>query len=600
VLTIAKGEVETFGRMQAELFASNAAVLRAISPLAEGTDRLFAEEALALAYELCCPMPFVQAEFEKDFEPGSALESDSLQRFRGLLARAEQGSLLSRFEMDGDRAAPSEAYGACGHVVINQSDLLVVVWDGQRLGKRGGTEETLDEARRKGVPIVWVDAKSPHSWEILTATSHPRLAPTVSCLTPAPGDHTQELRDTIWQALEVPRARVPVHARAGSAPPATTIDEYYGERQPRVNYAPLWKAFRDLLGDGSWPRPEFKVTDFETSVEQDWPPDRVSAHACLIDWLRPFYAWSDKLAVNYSDIYRSAFVLAYTLAGLAVGMALLPLALGWNIFEPHLDETIFVSVELVLILAILVIVWRGRRRKWHERWIDYRLAAELIRHLRLGAGLGSARAFPQVPAQWASYGDPASTWMAWYVRAVERDLGLPSVTLNVAHVRASASDLAKVIDGQLNYHRTNADRCHRIEGRLHNLGLAFLAVTVVACAVHLALGFRVVLASSPWMFGSVVFLAGFLPAMGAAVAGISNQGEFRRVGKRSDAMWERLRDLKKTADALMERLEPTQQATFLPRASGEVADIAFLAAQLMVTEVLDWRVVFLDQPLKPS
>src|SRR6185312_2924144 len=42
-------------------------LFRAISPLAEGADRLFAQEALGLGFELDCPLPFAQPEYEKDF-----------------------------------------------------------------------------------------------------------------------------------------------------------------------------------------------------------------------------------------------------------------------------------------------------------------------------------------------------------------------------------------------------------------------------------------------------------------------------------------------------------------------------------------------------
>ena len=48
------------------LYSGKPPLLRAISPLAEGSDRVFAEEALSLGYELCCPMPFAQEEFERD------------------------------------------------------------------------------------------------------------------------------------------------------------------------------------------------------------------------------------------------------------------------------------------------------------------------------------------------------------------------------------------------------------------------------------------------------------------------------------------------------------------------------------------------------
>ena len=133
--------------------------MTAISPLAEGTDRIFAEQALNLGYELCCVLPFRQAEFEKDFAPGAALEDGLVVRFQ-----PPAGQAKTKFELDGTRLQESEAYGEGGLVVFNQSDSLVVVWDGERLGKRGGTEDTLNEARSRGVTVAWTDAREPRSF----------------------------------------------------------------------------------------------------------------------------------------------------------------------------------------------------------------------------------------------------------------------------------------------------------------------------------------------------------------------------------------------------------------------------------------------------
>ena len=120
--------------------------LAPVSPLAEGTDRIFADQAIDLGYELLCPMPFVQEEFEKDFLPPEALEPDSRERFRGLLKRAREGAGVTTFELDGNRSAAPNAYALGGRVVLNQSDLLVVVWDGQNRAGDGSTVDTAQEA----------------------------------------------------------------------------------------------------------------------------------------------------------------------------------------------------------------------------------------------------------------------------------------------------------------------------------------------------------------------------------------------------------------------------------------------------------------------
>src|SRR5579863_4027711 len=60
----------------AALYAQGAEpVLTANSPLAEGADRIFAEEARRLGYRLTCVMPFPIAEFEQDFSGPTSYEA---------------------------------------------------------------------------------------------------------------------------------------------------------------------------------------------------------------------------------------------------------------------------------------------------------------------------------------------------------------------------------------------------------------------------------------------------------------------------------------------------------------------------------------------
>jgi hypothetical protein len=587
VLSVVKEEVVRFHEDHREFFADSPPTLRAVSPLAEGSDRHFAEQALDLGYALCCPMPFPQAEFEKDFEGSRALEPDSRNRFRRLLARAVAEASLTTFELDGARTNEASAYGAAGQIVLNQSDLLVVVWDGEHQGKPGGTEETFAEARRRGVPIVWIDACAPHPWRVLDA-SMPLPAGRAATGDPDPLAH---LKKQVRETLDLPP---PPPRSADQVAPRVALEDFFRETKPRTNRAVLWKCFRDVVGDGRWPKPDWKVEDFEEAVLGEWPRDESTAAARLVDRLRPFYAWPDKLAVRYSDTYRSAFILVFLFAAAAVGFALFPWAAGWVDVADHWMEALFIIAELVVIVAILGLVRRGHRRRWHERWIDYRLVAELVRHMRLVISLGGGRSFPTPPPFLASYGRPGATWMAWYVRAVERDLGLMSATMNSAHLLEFLDHLLELVLGQRQWHHTNAERCDRIEKRLHLTGLVLLWATVLAVGLHLLFALAPALAP-PWLPRALTFLCGFLPALGAALYGITNQGEFRRIEKRSRAMGEHLKDLHERARDLKQDLERGQAQDGLP--SRRVVALATDVAQLMAGEVLDWRVVFLDRPL---
>lgn len=191
ILGIIKSEVLAFSKTHAHLYDPSPPILRAISPLAEGTDRLFAEQALDLGFELCCVMPFPQAEFEKDFAPGNTLESDSLASFNGLLARAETESNLTRLELPGSREHPEQAYGDAGRAVLDHSDILIVVWDGEDRGKLSGTEETFRDARNRGMPVVWVDAQAPHVWQVFAPGDS---LPKGAAIKPAPHDDQKTIK----------------------------------------------------------------------------------------------------------------------------------------------------------------------------------------------------------------------------------------------------------------------------------------------------------------------------------------------------------------------------------------------------------------------
>ena len=177
ILETIKNQTLTAWRDYRANYSDDEPLLTAISALAEGTDRLFAEAALEVGFALACVLPFPSDEYAKDF----AENSDSLLQYRELLARAS-----SSFELDGMRDDDVDAYGTCGRVVLNQSDLLVVVWDGQRRHRGGGTEDTLEYAVSRGVPVAWINAHAPHHWQLIDERSGMPRAPRTK--PPAPTD----------------------------------------------------------------------------------------------------------------------------------------------------------------------------------------------------------------------------------------------------------------------------------------------------------------------------------------------------------------------------------------------------------------------------
>ncbi len=609
----------------AALYAQDAPLLRAISPLAEGTDRIFAEEALKLGYGLCCPMPFAKAEFETDFAHGKAPEPESVQRFNDILAAAREGPGLVTFELDGDREAEGAAYGAAGRVVLNQSDLLVVVWDGHKRAGEGGTVDTLHEALTFHVPVLWIDALEPKEWMVLRADDDlDRLKQDGRCTPKArPGSAAESAArplDDIISGIVRQEVGLP---EPGGAEARAHAAAYFAEQRPSRHFAVVWKCFRDLVGNGRFRKFEFaaRTQDYILDIEGDWPvrPDDLDAKSTepnppewiygLNTLLRPHYAWADKLADRYADDHRSAGVFSYGLVALAVLIALLPMAAAWNHGHDRLRAACIVG-EFVILCFILGIQLFGNRRRWHDRWTEYRLLAELVRELKFLVPLGGGRPLPRTPIHLAGHGDPARSWMSWQLRAIARSIGLQTTRVDKAYVGQCLAELTRVAgsnggretddrrlaSGQYGYHLSNDRAYETIHKTLGKVALSLLFLTIVG--ICLDFGFYLTRSSlekttfdlegvGRWL----TLASAVIPALGASVAGIQHFGEFARLAKRSRSMADGFRQFGVRIRTLRDRLAADEQVKL-----SAVIPIASDMAETMVDEVIDWRVVVLDPP----
>jgi hypothetical protein len=129
--------------------------LHFISPVAEGSDRIVAKAALRLGYKLHCILPFAKTLYEEDFE-----SAESKAEFHTLLEKA--ASVLELPNHPTSAATRNAGYTAAGRKVTAESDLLLVIWDGQEARGEGGTGQMVKEALEHSRPVVWINAKAPH------------------------------------------------------------------------------------------------------------------------------------------------------------------------------------------------------------------------------------------------------------------------------------------------------------------------------------------------------------------------------------------------------------------------------------------------------
>lgn len=125
--------------------------LTAISPLAEGADRIVAKEVLRReGGSLKVVLPLKEDDYIEDF-----LTEESKMEFRDLLSDAEESITLP------PKDKRHKAYEAVGHYVVDNCDVLVALWDGEEQHKRGGTASAVAYARLIGRPMIWINTDSP-------------------------------------------------------------------------------------------------------------------------------------------------------------------------------------------------------------------------------------------------------------------------------------------------------------------------------------------------------------------------------------------------------------------------------------------------------
>jgi SMODS and SLOG-associating 2TM effector domain 1 len=268
--------------------------LTAVSSLAEGADRLVANEILKREHsrlEVVLPLP--PEDYCRDFSsPTSVEEFDRL--------RTRCGTFTDTVQAAGSR---EEAYELAGRAVVDRSDVMIVVWDGEPARGRGGTAEIYSYARRWKKPILLVSIDD-HSAKLDT-------------------DH-------------VPRAA------KGNTPLSPEsmgrLDEYDKEHVPESAIDTL-PPLLPKAGSPDWRRSSDKLNDHISS----------------------YFARADLLATRFQRRWFYAIRLVYTLAPLAI----LAVAAQVAFWPSRVDYAWVEFAILVVIVGVLIVArWRRWHQRW--------------------------------------------------------------------------------------------------------------------------------------------------------------------------------------------------------------------------------------------
>ena len=555
------------------VYSAETPLLRVISPLAEGADRMVAQAGLDIGAEIQCPLPFHADEYALDFR-----DEASKQEFSNLLGRA-----TAVFELQGSRDDEPHSYELAGRVVIAQSDLILAIWDGELANGRGGTTQMIEEALTQSLPVVWLHATEHRDPCVLEYNEvGERTTRPLNALNRLFTPKKQTVHEDVGNSVGRKQHR--------SAKASFDLSHAYcEERQPWLDGSQFYTAFRNLMVNGRLPWRVATLRNFNEAALEEWgkvlsvePAIPSQTRDFLLGRLCPHYAWADGLSTSYSGLIRSSSIATNVFSALAVCFALLGVfflrddstGIWHQVASDKRWERVPTIIELVLICLILGITFVARYRRWHERWLNYRQLAERIRQYFFLAPLGSAAPVPRALPHFGP--DPTRSWVDGTFHAIVRDAGLAPAIVTHGYLESIGKFLDAVLTDQVKYHEKNHHTMECLTERLHLAGSILFGFTLVMCAVHLFGGYS----ERPFF----ILVATLPPAFGAAFYGITNQGEFARSADRSAAMREvldslRARDL---AQALV-----SEKALY-----EELRLVSIRVAETMIAETLDWNAVF--------
>jgi hypothetical protein len=588
--------------------------------LADGADQVAATLALKRGWDLTSPLPFGrvlnraivagprtladarallagQSPVDRDVAAPAA-EIFELERQARLFELADQDGRLSDLLLETlahpeDFAGLSrfrfeigQRFALASRLIVEQSDLVLAIWDGSSTAHVGGTGYTVCVALAQGVPVLRIDPAKPdelvllHSAEALAASAGGGLV------------SDTELTDIVLHAVGMSTsddaAIDPVNKEKWRAHSAMAHHAYrrtealFGNTGLRDRFASVRQRYEPsaeiALGGGA------PLLSAITALPGGDPKlaDRLS------ESILARFAWADGVSTFLSDRYRSGMILNFLLGSLAIVGGILYLPLG---FVER--KWLFAAFELAVLLLVIVNTLWAQRDNVHGRWFETRRAAEYLRHSPLMLAAGVARPSGRWPI------DKKSGWPELYARLAIREVGLPAASVGTDYLRHVLRALLDThVLPQRDYHTEKARRLNRVHHALDRGSVWLFVAAVVSVGTYLGLagldeaGFmrsETLQSAAKWF--TVLGVA--LPTAGGALAGIRYFADFERFAGISEVTAQRLGNIG-------ERIELLQRAPDSGLDFGRVSQLVHAVDEIVFQEILSWQAVFSGKRISVS
>jgi len=124
--------------------AKTSKTIYGVSSAAVGGDLVFAESCIQTGIPVRILLPFSKDQFREDFDEPTWKRSEAVMQ-----------QAIS-VEVIGGGQSAQESYYDCGIETVQQSQMLVALWNGNPARGLGGTAEIVDFAKEQARPLVWI------------------------------------------------------------------------------------------------------------------------------------------------------------------------------------------------------------------------------------------------------------------------------------------------------------------------------------------------------------------------------------------------------------------------------------------------------------
>ena len=425
-----------------------------MSPLAEGADRLVAEEAITLRMPLTVPLPmpkdlyvrdFATPQSRADFERlcGAAVDVFELPITPGNTAASIHDSAKNR----------ARQYAQAGVFLCAHCHVLLALWDGKESDQLGGTSQVVrfhhDDVMPGYTPratasrLTLTDDESDLVYHIVCSRDRSDGAPAEGLVA----------LDATWFTTD--------------------------ERQPRVREMPLrhrqvFERANEFSQDAQANADDIDRERYSLLTDEQ----AAALHPGLQDINQVFCA-ADWLAIRYQKRVLLTLRAMHAFAFLT-GVAYISYS------DLNLNETpVLIVVILGLMIAAVGISHLANRGSWHRKYLDYRTLAEGLRvqFYWAAAGVTSGNVTKFAHDNFLQMQDPDLGWIRNVMRVAGTECDV-APNEDPAGVEFSIREwIGDADSGQLGYYRRKgAERLarHAATQRIGRLGLLATAVALAA------------------------------------------------------------------------------------------------------------------------